>query len=51
MTQKVDPSVNNLDLELKGEPLGSVPLARTIEKPRAYREPRVIVRPRDNNPG
>lgn len=35
--QKVDPSVTNKDMELKGEPLGSVPLARTMAKPEAYK--------------
>lgn len=36
-TQKVDPSVKETELELKGEPRGSVPLAKTMEKPLAYR--------------
>lgn len=35
--QRVDPSVTNKDLELKGEPLGSVPLDRTMRKPDAYK--------------
>lgn len=36
MTVKTDPSVKVTDLELKGEPLGCVPLARTMRKPDAY---------------
>lgn len=50
MTQKVDPSVSNKDLELKGEPRGSVPLARTMRKPEAYSKPSTIKTPKDNNP-
>lgn len=36
-TQRVDPSVKETDLELKGEPQGCVPLARTMKKPEAYK--------------
>jgi len=36
MTMKTDPSVSEMDLYLKGEPRGSVPLARTMRKPEAY---------------
>lgn len=36
-TQKVDPSVTSKDMELKGEPLGSVPMSRTMGKPQAYK--------------
>lgn len=36
-TVKVDPSVKETEMELKGEPRGSVPLARTIAKPTAYK--------------
>lgn len=35
-TQKVDPSVRPEDTELKGEPKGSVPIAKTMQKPQAY---------------
>lgn len=34
--QRVDPSVKDSDMELKGEPCGSVPLERTMAKPAAY---------------
>lgn len=34
--QRVDPSVKVSELELKGEPRGSVPLSRTLAKPEAY---------------
>lgn len=37
MTTKVDPSVKVTDLELKGEPQGSVPMSRTMAKPAAYK--------------
>jgi hypothetical protein len=53
MTQKVDPSVSNRDLEKimeRSEQIGSVPPERTIRKPEAYRKPNVIIRPKDNNP-
>lgn len=36
-TQKVDPSVRPSDLELKGEPRGSVPMSVTMAKPQAYK--------------
>jgi hypothetical protein len=36
MTVKTDPSVKVTDLELKGEPLGCVPLERTMRKPDTY---------------
>lgn len=36
-TQKVDPSVSEMELYKKGEPRGSVPIAKTMEKPLAYR--------------
>lgn len=35
--QRVDPSVRQSDLELKGEPRGSVPMAVTMAKPQAYK--------------
>lgn len=35
--QKVDPSVSELDLYKQGEPRGSVPLERTMQKPEAYK--------------
>ncbi|MCA6108115.1 hypothetical protein [Bradyrhizobium cenepequi] len=35
-TIKVDPAVRDSDLILRGEPKGSVPLERTMAKPRAY---------------
>lgn len=35
--QKVDPSVRETDLELKGEPRGSVPMSTTMAKPAAYK--------------
>lgn len=35
-TTRVDPSVKETDLYLKGEPRGSVPLERTMAKPQAY---------------
>lgn len=35
--QKVDPSVSEMDLYQKGEPRGSVPIKKTMEKPLAYR--------------
>jgi len=35
-TIKVDPSVRREETENVGEPLGSVPLARTMAKPQAY---------------
>lgn len=38
--QRVDPSVKQSELETKGEPLGSVPLARTMAKPEAYQPPK-----------
>lgn len=50
MTQKVDPSVSIYDLEQKGEPAGSVPLERTIQKPLAYRKPSQTKLPKDKNP-
>jgi hypothetical protein len=36
-TQKVDPSVKETDMYLKGEPRGSVPIERTMAKPEAYK--------------
>ena len=36
MTTKTDPSVHEQELVLRGEPRGSVPLERTLQKPRAY---------------
>lgn len=36
MTVKTDPSVRQDELYLKGEPLGCVPLERTMRKPDAY---------------
>jgi hypothetical protein len=39
-TIKTDPSVKVTDLELKGEPQGSVPLSRTMAKPEAYSPPK-----------
>lgn len=36
-TIKVDPSVRREDTETKGEPLGSVPIERTMRKPEAYK--------------
>ena len=50
MTQKVDPSVDWVDLEKKGPMRGEVPLARTIEKPQAYSKPSKTTLPKDNNP-
>ena len=50
MTQKVDPSVLFKDLEVKGEPYGSVPLERTIRKPEAYSKPSKTTLPKDKNP-
>lgn len=41
-TQKVDPSVRETDLELKGEPRGSVPLSVTMRKPQAYQKSKAI---------
>lgn len=35
--QRVDPSVRQSDLELKGEPRGSVPMSVTMAKPQAYK--------------
>lgn len=35
--QRVDPSVKETELELKGEPRGSVSLSRTMAKPEAYK--------------
>ena len=40
MTIKVDPSVKETDMYLKGEPAGSVPMNVTIGKPRAYFPPK-----------
>lgn len=37
---KTDPSVLETDLYLKGEPRGSVPLERTLQKPAAYQPPK-----------
>ena len=50
MTQKVDPSVSEMDLYQKGEPRGSVPIDRTMRKPEAYSKPSKITSPKDNNP-
>ena len=50
MTQKVDPSVSEMELYKVGEPRGSVPLERTIRKPEAYSKPSKITLPKDNNP-
>lgn len=50
MTQKVDPSVSEMELYKTGEPRGSVPLAKTMEKPMAYSKPSKITTPKDNNP-
>jgi hypothetical protein len=36
VTIKTDPSVKQSELEKKGEPQGSVPLERTMQKPQAY---------------
>jgi hypothetical protein len=49
-TQKVDPSVSELDLYKKGEPRGSVPMATTMGKPEAYSKPSKINPPKDSNP-
>lgn len=49
-TQKVDPSVSEMDLYQKGEPRGSVPLERTTRKPEAYSSPSKIKLPKDGNP-
>lgn len=35
--QRVDPSVRPSDLEMKGEPRGSVPMSVTMGKPQAYK--------------
>lgn len=35
--QRVDPSVRETELELKGEPRGSVPMSVTMGKPSAYK--------------
>lgn len=35
--QRVDPSVRPSDLELKGEPRGSVQMSVTMGKPQAYK--------------
>lgn len=35
--QKVDSSVSEMDLYLKGEPRGSVPMKTTMQKPEAYK--------------
>jgi hypothetical protein len=48
--QKVDPSVLETDLYLKGEPRGSVPIERTIRKPEAYSKPSRQKEPKDSNP-
>ena len=50
MTVKVDPSVKADELEMKGEPRGSVPLDRTMRKPEAYSKPDKIKLPKDGNP-
>lgn len=39
-TQRVDPSVKQSDMELKGEPRGSVPMKTTMAKPSAYSPPK-----------
>lgn len=49
-TQKVDPSVLETDLYLKGEPRGSVPMSTTMRKPEAYSSPSKIKLPKDKNP-
>ena len=48
--QKVDPSVSEMDLYKVGEPRGSVPLSRTMQKPEAYSRPSKIKQPKDSNP-
>jgi hypothetical protein len=50
MTQKVDPSVSELDLYTKGPMRGEVPVERTIRKPEAYSSPNKIKLPKDTNP-
>ena len=49
MTQKVDPSVSEMELYTKGPMRGEVPLAKTMEKPEAYRRPSTVKLPKDNN--
>ena len=53
MTQKIDPSVTNGDLEKRlaqGEQIGTVPLSRTMRKPEAYKPRQNISAQKDNNP-
>lgn len=39
-TVKTDPSVKETDMYQKGEPRGSVPIERTMQKPEAYQPPK-----------
>lgn len=49
-TQKVDPSVSEMDLYKVGEPRGAVPIETTMRKPQAYRDPSRQKEPKDVNP-
>lgn len=50
MTQKVDPSVSEMELYKTGPMRGEVPVERTIRKPEAYSKPSKIKLPEDKNP-